>query len=440
MSRGKRILILGGGFGGVYTAVHLEKILAREEDIEITLISDHNYLLFTPMLPEVPSSSIEAKHIISPIRAFFRKVKFQNTEVHSIDLEKRIVTTLHCPTCKRLESQFDYLVLTLGSTTNFFGLAGVAENAFPMKTLSDAMTLRNYIIDALEHADLQTDPVARKAMLTFVVAGGGFAGVETAAEIGDFIERVGHYYPNFPAQEVRVVLVHAGSRIMPEISEDLANYALRKLQKKKVEVLLNTKINSATAEFVELADKRRISTKTLIWTAGVAPSPLLATLTCARNKQGQIVVNKHLEIPNHPRVYALADCAEILNPQTGQPYPQTAQHAVREGKVAAENIAASMRGTAKRPFMYKPLGVLVSLGRHSAVAEILGFKFSGFFAWWLWRTIYLFKLPGLERKLRVAMDWTLDLFFPRDIVLLEVFMKKKPSEIPMDDPRMAQKE
>ncbi|MCH7676134.1 NAD(P)/FAD-dependent oxidoreductase [candidate division KSB1 bacterium] len=440
IARAKHIVILGGGFGGVYAAMHLEKIFARDDDVEIILISEQNYLLFTPMLPEVPSSSIEAKHIISPIRAFFRKVKFQNSEVHSIDLEKRIITASHCPMCKQSSLGFDYLVLALGSRTNFFGLPGVAENALPMKTLSDAMTLRNHIIDVLEHADLQTDPEIRKAMLTLVVAGGGFAGVETAAELRDFIDTARRYYPNIRAEEVRVVLVHAGSRIMPEISEDLADYALRQLKKRKVEVLLNTKVGSATAGFVELANKERIPTKTLIWTAGVAPSPLLATLPCARNKRGQIIVNKHLEVPDHPRVWALGDCAEILNPQTGQPYPPTAQHATREGKVVAANIVSSLRGATKKQFIYKPLGVLVSLGRRSAVAEILGFRFSGFFAWWLWRTIYLFKLPGLERKLRVAVDWTLDLFFPRDIVLLKVFMKKTPGEIPMDSSGMGQKE
>ena len=428
----KRIVILGGGFGGVSVAMHLEKIFAHDEEVEIILISEQNYLLFTPMLPEVPSSSIEAKHIISPIRACIRKVRFQNSEVHSIDLEKQTVTVSHCSGCGRSSLGFDHLVLAIGSATNFYGLPGVAENALPMKTLSDAMTLRNHIIDVLEHADMQIDSEIRKAMLTFVVAGGGFAGAETAAELRDFIDTVRRYYPNFRGEEVRVVLIHSGSRIIPEISEDLADYALRHLKKRKVEILLNTKVSSATAGLVELANKERIPTKTLIWTAGVAPSSLLATLPCARNKRGQIIVNEYLEVPDRPRVWALGDCAEIPNPQTGQPYPPTAQHAVREGKVAAENIAASIRGITRNKFNYRPVGVLVSLGRRSAVAEILGFRFSGFFAWWLWRTIYLFKLPGLERKLRVAMDWTLDLFFPRDIVLLKVFMKKTPGEIPTD--------
>ncbi len=334
--------------------------------------------------------------------------------------------------CQRYELKFDHLVLALGSTTNFYGLPGVAENALPMKTLSDAMMLRNHIIDLFEHADLQSDPQIRKAMLTFVVVGAGFAGAETAAELHDFAYTARRYYPNVRPEEVRVILVHAGSRIMPEIGEKLADYASKKLTENGVEVLLNTRVRSATADWVELINGERIPTKSLVWTAGVAPSPLLTTLPCARNKRGQIIVNEHLEVADHPGIWAIGDCAQIPNPRTGAPYPPTAQHAVREGKTVAQNIAASIRVGKKKPFTYRPLGVLASLGRRSAVAEICGIRFSGFFAWWLWRTIYLLKLPGLERKVRVAMDWTLDLFFRRDIALLKVFMKKVPSEMPMD--------
>ncbi len=431
-SRAKRLVILGGGFGGVYAALSLEKIFRRDDNIEIVLLSNENFLLFTPMLPEVPSSSIEAKHIISPIRAFFRKVKFQNSEVRAIDLERRTVVVSHCPACEQREFEFECLVLALGSVTNFYGLPGVAENALPMKTLSDAMALRNHVIHVLEHADLEDDTRVRKAMLTFVVAGGGFAGTETVAELHDFAYPARRFYPNVRPEEVRVVLVHHGPRIMPEISDRLADYALRKLRARGVEVLLNTGVKSATADWVELTDGRMIRTRTLVWTAGVSPHPLLAKLPFERNKRGQIIVNSYLEVPGSTGLWALGDCAEIPNPQTGQPYPPTAQHAVREGKIVARNIAAFVRGGRKREFIFRPLGVLASLGRRSAVAEICGLRFSGFFAWWLWRTIYLFKLPGLERKVRVALDWTLDLFFQRDIVLLKVFMKKAPREVPVD--------
>ncbi len=433
-ARAKRLVILGGGFGGVYAALSLEKIFRRDDNIEIVLLSNENFLLFTPMLPEVPSSSIEAKHIISPIRAFFRKVRFQNSEVHAIDLERRVVMISHCPACRGREIEFDYLVLALGSTTNFYGLPGVAENALPMKTLSDAMSLRNHVIAVLEHADQESDPRTRKAMLTFVVAGGGFAGSETVAELHDFAYTARRFYPNVRPEEVRVVLIHHGPRIMPEISDRLADYALRKLRARGVEVLLNTGVKSASADWVELTDGQIIPTRTLVWTAGVSPHPLLAKLPFQRNKRGQIIVNSYLEVPGAPGVWALGDCAEIPNPDTSQPYPPTAQHAVREGKMVAENVAAFISGGQKKEFRYKPLGMLAALGRRSAVAEICTVRFSGFFAWWLWRTIYLLKLPGLERKVRVAMDWTLDLFFQRDIVLLKLLMKKSPGEMPVDTP------
>jgi NADH dehydrogenase len=430
-SKTQRILILGGGFGGLYTALRLERIFSGDDSVEITLLSDENFLLFTPMLPQVPSGTIEAKHIVSPLRAFFRTVRFQNAEVESIDYQARVVVASHCGVCGPRKLEFDHLVLALGSITQFHGLPGVAENAFPMKSLSDAMSFRNHIIDVFEHADMQSEPATREAMLTFVVAGGGFAGVETAAELRDFAHTVRRYYPNVRAEEVRVVLVHSGARIMPEISESLALYAARKLRTKGVEVLLNTRVVSAAGDWVELSNGDRIVARTLVWTTGVAPSPLLATTPCQRNRRGQVVVNEFLEVPGHPGIWALGDCAEIPTPQAGQFYPPTAQHAIRQGKAVAENIAASIQGGQGRPFLYKPIGVLASLGRRSAVAEVCGFRFSGFFAWWLWRTVYLFKLPGLERKVRVALDWTLDLFFPRDIVLLKLFKKRAASEMPV---------
>ena len=301
----QNIVILGGGFAGVYAALYLEKEFAHDEDVAVTLISEENFLLFTPMLPEVPSSSIEAKHIVSPLRAFLRKVKFQNSTVRSIDIENRVVVVSHCPMCQRFELKFDHLVLALGSTTNFRGVPGVADNALPMKTLSDAMMLRNHIIDLFEHADMQSDPELRRALLTFVVAGGGFAGAETVAELNDFAYTARRYYPNVRPAEVRVVLVHHGSHIMPELSQDLGDYALAKLRKRGVEVFLNTGVLSATAESVELTNQERIRTHTLVWTAGIAPSPLLATLPCARNKRGQIVVNEYLEVPDRPRLSGL---------------------------------------------------------------------------------------------------------------------------------------
>lgn len=424
-----RIVILGGGFGGVYTARWLERKLSHSEDIEIVLISDENFMLFTPMLPEVTSSSIEAKHIVSPLRAFFRKASAQNREVRSIDLERRVVIASHCPFCDEDEISFDYLVVALGSRTNFHGVPGVADHALPMKSLNDAMMLRNHIIDVFEHADLQQDPNERKRLLTFVVVGGGFAGVETVAEVKDFSLELHDLYPNIRAGEVKVLLVHSGPRVLPEISESLADYALKKLQDKGIEVRLNTRIAGAAKECTELTTGEKILTRTLIWTAGVSAHPLLATLSCPKTKGGNLIVNEYLEVPGCNGVWALGDCASVPDLRTGRPCPPTAQHAIRQGRVAARNIVASLRCGSKTQFRFRPLGFLACLGHRSAVAEIWRFRFSGFFAWWLWRTIYLSKLPGLERKVRVAMDWTLDLFFRRDIVLLKVFMSRTPGKI-----------
>jgi NADH:ubiquinone reductase (H+-translocating) len=438
MKNGKtRIVILGGGFAGVYTALYLEKQLLDDEGVETVLISDENFVLFTPMLPEVPSSSIEAKHIVSPLRAFFRKVKVQNREVHSIDLETRTLVASHCAACEQEELRFDHLVLALGSRTNSRGVPGVAEHALPMKSLNDAIALRNRIIDVFEHADLQQDALVRKRLLTFVVAGAGFAGVETVAELKDFSREARRFYPNIRPEEVRILLVHPGSRILPEISETLAGYALQKLQDKGVEIRLNTRISGATDECVEVGSGQKIPARTLVWTAGVSAHPLVATLPCPKTKQGSISVNAYLEVPGCPGVWALGDCASVPDLRTGRPCPPTAQHAIRQASIAGHNIAATLRGGTKERFSFKPLGVLACLGRRSAVAEIGRFRFSGFFAWWLWRTIYLFKLPGLERKVRVAMDWTLDLFFHRDIVLLKVFMNRAPEPAAQSGPPRA---
>src|SRR5258708_2475018 len=337
-----RVVILCGGFGGVYAARRLEQIFERRQDIEITLISGENFLLFTPMLAEVVSSSIEANHIVSPVRAFFRTVRFQNSEVKVIDIERRVVITSHCPMCGFRELAFDHLVLALGSTTDFHGLPGVAENALSMKTLADAMALRNHIIDVFEHADMETNPDVRKAMLTFVVAGGGFAGTETVAEVHAFAQTARRSYPAIEPREIRVVLVHSGPRIMPEIGSQLADYALRKLKATGIEVVLNAKISAASESWVEVNDRRTIATKTLIWTAGVAPSSLLSTLPCEFNPRGRVITNDYLAVPGHSGLWALGDCAEIPNGHDHKHCPPTAQHAIRQGKVVAQTIAAAL--------------------------------------------------------------------------------------------------
>lgn len=429
--RAQRIVILGAGFGGIKTALHLEKVFAREKGAEVILVNQDNYMLFSPMLPEVTSGGIEASHITAPIRAFFRKVRFRDSRVNAVDLENRVVRVSHCPGCPEHDLEFDHLVLALGSVISFYGLPGVKECALPLKTLGDAMALRNHVIDMLENADIETDPEQRRRLLTVVVAGAGFAGVEVAAELQDFLRRARRFYPKIRAEETRMVLVDLESRILPGIAEGLADYAHKTLARRGVEIHLKTGISRASSGGIHLGDGSHIPTETLVWTAGVAPNPLLELLPF-RKERGRIAVNEFLEVPGHLGVWALGDCAWLPDPKTGRPYPPTAQHAVRQGRTVGENIAAAIRGRPKKSFVFSSMGELVPLGRRSAIADILGFKFRGFFAWWLWRTIYLSKLPGLERKVRVVMDWTLDLFLPRDTVLLKMLLKSTPDRMPAD--------
>jgi NADH dehydrogenase len=423
----KRILILGGGFAGLQTSLHLERIFAKDSSVEILLISRDNFILFTPMLAEVVSGSIEAKHVVSPLREFFRKVIFQEAEVKSVDFESKIVCINHWMKKEIHEVAYDYLVLAPGSETNFFGLPGVEENSFPFKTISDAMDLRNHVIDMFELADMEPDARVRRALLTFVIAGGGFAGEEVTAELNDFIRTSRRFYRHVRSRDIRIVLVVSGSRLMPELREDLAAYALNRLRSQGIEFYLNTKVQSAGMNTVQLENGDTILSETLIWTAGVAPDSLITTLSCTKDKKGRVMVNEFLEASELPDVWAVGDCASVPDSRTGSSCPPTAQHAVRQGRNAAHNVAAAIQGDRyrRKPFSYSSWGMLAPLGYRTAVAEIRGVKFSGFFAWWLWRTIYLIKLPDMYSRVRVALDWTLDLFFPRDIVQLKVVMKGK---------------
>jgi len=421
-----RVVIVGGGFAGTAVAARLERHFARDSGVEIALIDRENFSVFTPLLPEVPSGALEPKHIVSPLRARLRRTSVQQAEVHQIDTAGRQIIAGHCVMCAEYVIDYDYLVLALGSVTNFFGLPGVAAHAMTMKSLADAAALHDHVISKFEHADLERGAAARRQLLTFVVAGGGFAGIETAAELNDFVRAAGRrFYPNLRAEDARVVVVHPGNRILPEVSEGLSTYALRKLRSRGVDVRLNTRITGCDGAEVSLTTGERLPSHTLIWTAGVTAHPLLENVDVPKTMSGRVEVDDNLAVAGRRGVFALGDCATVSDASTGRPCPPTAQYAIRMGRVVADNIAAAIRGAPPRPFRYRPLGMLASLGRHSAVAEIMGLKFSGLFAWWLWRTIYLMKLPGLERKVRVMLDWTLDLVFPRDIVFLRSMVRSQ---------------
>ena len=413
----KQVLILGGGFGGLYTALGLERRLARDSDVAITLINRENFSLFTPMLHEVAASDLDMTHIVNPLRKLLKKVQFFHGEVEHIDLASKRVTVVHGEERHAHELSYDYLVLALGSMTNFFGLPGLEHKAITMKSLSDAIHLRNRLIDLLEEADFECAAGSRPNLLTIVVAGGGFAGTETIAAVNDFLHESIRFYPHLSADMVRVVLVHPGKVILPELGPKLGAYAQKKLAERNVEIRINTRVVRVGEDEVDLSDGSRISAKTLIWTAGTSPNPLIAALPCKLDR-GRILTDEYLQVPDWPGVWALGDCASILDRTTGRPYPPTAQHALRQGKTVATNIIAAIRGSAKKPFSFSTLGLLASIGRRTGVANILGMNFSGFAAWFLWRTIYLSKLPRLEKKVRVALDWTLDLLFKKDLVHL----------------------
>ena len=408
----KRVLILGGGFGGIYAALEFEK--RQDPDFEVTLISQDNFFLFTPMLHEVAASDLDLTHIVNPIRKMLSHVRFFEGEVQSVNLVERCVVVAHGFDRHKHTLEYDHIVFALGSVTNFYNIPGLQERAVTMKSLGDAIELRNRLIEHLEEADTECAANDREPLLSFVVAGGGFAGVETVGSINDLLKEALPYYPNLKPEMVRVVLVHPGDFVLPELGEQLGRYASRKLAERGVEIFPNTKVNAVTRREVQLTDGTRIESFTLVWTAGTYPHPLINQLDLPKDRN-RLKVSAAMGVEGHPGVWALGDCAVIPDEEGGY-QPPTAQHASREGKVLARNIIATIRGKDISSFQFKTLGLLASIGRRTGVARILGINFSGFVAWWLWRTIYLLKLPRFEKKLRVALDWTMDLFFSKDFV------------------------
>jgi NADH dehydrogenase len=418
-ARRQRIVILGGGFAGVYTARELERRLGRREDYEIVLVNQENYFVFQPMLPEVISSAIGLLDVVSPIRRLLRRTTLFVRAVESIDFEKKTVTTSPGIDPHAHAIEYDHLVLALGSVTDFRGLDGLPEHAFPFKNLADAIAVRNHVIGALEEAAIVEHDDVRRELLTFVVAGGGFSGVEVAAELNDFVREATLSYPSIDRSEARVVLVHSQDRILPEVSEKLARFAETILRRRGVEILLATKLVSATCKSAHLDGGRTIPTRTLISTVPSSPHPLIDAAPLAKGRNGRVLVDQHLAVEGQKGVWALGDCAAVPDPSGGAA-PPTAQHAIRQARVAAANIVADIRGGERSVYAFKGLGRMGALGHRCAVAEMFGLKFSGFFAWWLWRTIYLMKLPGWGRRLKVASSWTLDLFLPTELVQLDV--------------------
>jgi NADH dehydrogenase len=417
-----RIVILGGGFAGMTTAAKLERALGADRSVEITLVSNTNALLFTPMLAEVAGSSIEPTHISSPLRTSLRRTRVLRAGVSGIDLADRSVDIESRDGSElRGRLSYDHLVLALGAVSNFFGAERIERVAFDFKSLTDAIRIRNQVIALVERADFEPDEMTRKALLTFVIAGGGFAGAELAGALNDFARGIVADYANLRASDVNVVVVHARDRILPELSPALARYARDRMTERGVRFVLETRVTDASSDTVTLGTAEEIRCFTLVWTAGTAPNPLLATLDVARDRRGAVIVDPCLAVAGHTNVWALGDCAAVPNGANGT-HPPTAQHALRQAAALARNIGATLHGRPRVPFAFESLGSLCVIGHQLACAEVRipvvrrTLLFSGVFAWLLWRAIYLSKLPGVDRKVRVLVDWITEVVFPRDTV------------------------
>jgi NADH:ubiquinone reductase (H+-translocating) len=422
-----RIVIVGGGFAGMSVAENLEQVFGADPTVSFTLVSDANAMLFTPMLAEVAGGSLEPSHISAPLRTSLHRTAVVRGRVWKVDLQRRCLLLegddLRPDSAERAKTAifYDDLVLALGAVSNYLGLEGVRSNAFDFKTLLDAIRIRNHVIDLFERAEREADRTRRRQMLTFVVAGGGFAGVEIAGSLNDFARGILVDYPRLELSDLQIILVHSRNRILPELSETLGRYALDRLRERGVTFELETRVVDALPGNVILTNKE-ISAETLIWTAGTEPNPLLKDLPFELERRGAVLVDPTLNVRGQTDIWALGDCASVTNAETGQVSPPTAQFALRQARTLARNLHAKRKGRSLTPFRFRSLGALCVLGHQTACAEISVpytrkvLQFSGPFAWALWRGIYLSKLPGLERKVRVLFDWSIELFFPRDIV------------------------
>lgn len=440
-----QVLIAGGGFAGVYCARALASELGGESRSRVAVVADQNFMVFQPMLAEVAGSSLSPQHVVNPIRRICRGVTVLRGTIQSIDLPKRQLTLNAGNFTRDVTLGFEHLVLALGGIVDLSRVPGMPEHALLMKTVGDAQELRGMVIDRIEEANLQLDPSVKRRLLTFVVVGGGYSGVETAGQIHDLIRDVNRFYPRIAQPDFRVVLIHSGAHLLPEIGEKLGAYCGANLSARGIEVILNSRVTSMTASRVKLQDGRTIETHTVVSTVGNAPNPLLTEL-CRQNNfacfKGRVMTEGTLRVIGQENVWAAGDCAAVPMDEAGKKEedgpvgspvdqrtfcPPTAQFAYRQGELLGRNLAAviDFRPEALEPFTFTGLGELASIGHRRAVADIFGLKFSGLFAWFMWRAIYLSKLPGLERKLRVLLEWTLDLFFPRDLTLLQT----RPTEV-----------
>lgn len=405
-----KIVLVGGGFAGLACARTLRRALP---DAEIVLCNAENHLVFTPLLAEVVGSSINPLDVVVPLRHLLRGVDCRTEEIVAVaPAQNEIEFRGHDGQLVR--ERYDHLVLACGNVPNLGVVPGMAEHAFPLKTIGDAVALRSHVMEQLERAETCRDAARRRWLLSFVIVGGGYSGVEAAGEINDLVRESARYFRAFTAADVSVTLIHARDQILPEIGAELRAFAQRELEQRGVRLRLNARAAFATADGVTLDDSTTISGATIVCTIGSSPSPLIENLPAPKEKC-RLLTAPDLRVRTLSNVWAIGDCAQIINAHDGKPAAPTGQFAERQGRQCALNLARTLHGAATRPFSFRPLGQLCSLGGHAAVAEFLGLRLSGFVAWLMWRGVYLFKLPTWARRLHVGVDWAWLLLFPRDL-------------------------
>ena len=422
----KKILILGGGFGGITALREIEKKFQKEK-VEITIISDENFFLFTPMLPQVVSGLLRPSNITTPIRYFCKKAKFLQAKIDSIDLEQQLVTIQRLFDNKVRTLEYDYLVLALGGESNFFNNTNLEKHSFTMKSIEDAIAIRNHIILMLEQAAQTGNHELQKILLTFVVIGGGFAGVETVSEINYFVKNsIAKFYPSINSKNANIVLVSSKNQILPEINEELSKKALNFLEREGVQVLRNVRAEDAGEEFVLLNNGEKMPCATLIWTGGTTMSKVVSELKCEQGQNDKIIADKMLRMKNRENVFVLGDCALINDSASNGFYPSTAQHAIREGKVVVENLKRTFYGKKElKEFSFHSMGIMAIIGKRTGIATIFGHSMFGIIAWLIWRSYYLSKIPTFGKKLKISVDWSVDFILARDITLIGSIKKKK---------------
>ena len=441
----KKIVILGGGFAGVECARQLESKLGNDLEIEIVMVSEDNFLLFTPMLPQVASGMLETRHIVLPIRTICKKTKFYEGRIKNIDPYGKLVTLWGTGDKRGISIHYDFLIIALGSETNFFGMADVEKNAYTMKTLNDAVMLRNRVIDMLEQAENETNPILRKSFLNFVVVGGGFAGIETAGELMDLLLDARKHYSTIHKEDLKVIVLEALGMILPGFNKKLADFAKDKMIERGIDIRLKTAVTSFDGNEVTIKsldenqknpiDESKIDsiiTKTLIWTAGVTPVNTIKR-SMFKTDKGKVIVNDYLEVSDFPGVFAIGDCALHIDPLTQRPLPPTAQIAEAQAKIAAKNLIALIKNSEKEKFVYHSKGQMAIIGKRSGIATFLGMNISGFWAWLIWRNVYLSKIKSLEKKTHIFLDWTIDMFFDRDVSRLKLMKRETEKEYKLLD-------